>query len=219
MVLATPEAEAAFGFVADAAMAPSGRLDPSGGAVCWETIDCVAWGSFSGSLPSPVGTPAAPAGIPDGMALRRTIAPGCPTLLEPGDDHDSGTDFTAVFPGPRPNSAPPSERPCPASGGGGGGTGAGGGGDSPRGAPDTVLRHAPAKRGRDRTPTFRFAADEAGVGFECSLDGRRFHPCASPFTTKPLAPGHHGFRVRARDDSGQVDPSPAAFGFRILLRS
>jgi hypothetical protein len=113
MVLATPEAEAQFGFLADTAITPSGQLDPGGGAVCWEQIDCVAWGNFSGSLPSPAGSPAAPAGIPDGMALRRTIAPGCATLLEPGDDRDSSaTDFVPAFPAPRPNAVAPSERPA-----------------------------------------------------------------------------------------------------------
>ena len=41
----------------------------AGGAVCWENIDCVSWGSFTGaaSLPSPPGTPAA--AIPTGSAL------------------------------------------------------------------------------------------------------------------------------------------------------
>ena len=113
MVLATPEAESQFGLISDAPLVPSGELDPSGGAVCWENLDCVSWGGFSGSLPSPAGSPAAPGGIPDGMALRRSIAPGCPTLLEPGDDHDnSAADFSVVFPGPRPNSVPPSEHAC-----------------------------------------------------------------------------------------------------------
>jgi hypothetical protein len=100
ILLATAAAESAFGVVPDAAMAPN-QLDPSGGAVCWaETIDCVSWGSFSGSLTSPPGSPATPSGIPDGMALRRTISPGCATLLEPTDDRDdSAADFSPV---PRP---------------------------------------------------------------------------------------------------------------------
>ena len=76
ILTATPEAEAQFNVVADGALFPSGQLDPAGGAVCWESLDCVSWGSFGGSLPSPAGSPAAP--IPDGMALRRTIAPGIP---------------------------------------------------------------------------------------------------------------------------------------------
>jgi hypothetical protein len=219
LVLATPEAEAEFGFLADAAISPPGQLDPAGGAVCWESIDCVAWGSFSGSLPSPAGPPAAPGGIPDGMALRRTIAPGCATLLEPLDDHDnSAADFAAVFPGPRPNATVPSERACGGAVGDGGGNGTSGPGSAARGAPETTLRRKPPRKSRDRTPTFRFVADEAGVSFECHVDARPFRACRSPFTTKALSPGRHSFGVRARGDSGQVDPSPAAYAFRVLRR-
>ncbi|MCW2987459.1 MAG: putative internalin [Solirubrobacterales bacterium] len=213
MVLGTPEAEAEFGFLADTAMSPSG-LDPSGGAVCWESIDCVAWGSFSGFLPSPAG-PAA-AAIPDGMALRRSIAPGCASLLEPTDDHDSGADFSPAFPSPRPNSTPPSERACAGAGLGGG---AGSGPAAPgRGAPGTALERKPAKRSHDRSPTFRFGSDEAGASFECRVDKRPFRPCVSPFTARALGLGRHSFRVRARDDSGQADPSPAAYSFVVLSR-
>jgi hypothetical protein len=217
LVLATPEAEAAFGFLADASLAPSGRLDPGGGAVCWESIDCVAWGSFSGSLPSPAGSPAA--AIPDGMALRRTLAPGCPTLLEPSDDRDnSAADFAPVFPAPRPNSVAPAEHSCGSAGAGGGAGGTGGPAAPGRRAPATTLRRQPAKRSPDRTPTFRFAADEAGAGFECRIDARAFRPCRSRFTTRRLAVGHHAFKVRAVDDSGQTDPSPATCSFTVLPR-
>jgi hypothetical protein len=216
MVLATPAAEAEFGFLGDAPTAASGNLDPAAGAVCWEALDCVSWGAFGGTLPSPAGVPVSPAGIPDGMALRRTIAPGCPTLLEPGDDRDnSAADFSPAFPGPRPNSTLPSEHACagPGDGGPGPGTEAAG-----HGAPATVLRGKPPKRIHDRTPSFRFGADEAGVSFECRLGNRPFRSCRSPFTTRPLAPGRHRFQVRARDDSGQADPSPASYSFRVLPR-
>ena len=213
LVLATPEAEAELGFAADASM-PPGRIDPSGGAVCWEQIDCVAWGSFAGSTPSPAGSAAAPAGIPDGAALRRTIAPGCATLLEPLDDRDdSAADFSPAFPAPRPNSVAPTEHGC-GEGGGGAGPGAAG-----RGAPQTILRRRPARRSRDRTPTFAFAADEAGAEFQCRIDGRPFRVCRSPFTARRLAAGRHTFRVRARDASGQADPSPARYVFRVLPKS
>jgi len=224
LVLATPEAEAQFGIAADAPLSPAGQLDPSGGAVCWETIDCVAWGSFSGSLPSPAGSPAPV--IPDGMALRRTIAPGCPTLLEPTDDHDnSAADFMPVFPAPRPNSVAATERPCESASVGGqspkeGGGGAGGGGGKLAGAPQTTLRSTPAKRGTDRTPTFRFRADQPAADFECRLDRHNYRPCTSPLTLGRLAYGRHRFLVRARDSVEEtlVDPSPASFAFRIVRR-
>lgn len=218
ILLATPGAEAEFGVTADTGLA-AGSLDPNGGAVCWETLDCVAWGSFAGfvgSAPSPVGSPAA--AIPAGMALRRTIAPGCATLLEESDDHDnSAADFSAVFPAPRPNSVTPSERRCPGSSESPFGI-VPGAGSSKKGAPQTTLRSKPGKAIHDRTPTFRFASNEPGSTFQCKFDGKPFRSCHSPFTTKPLALGHHTFEVRARDDSGKRDPSPASYGFRIVAK-
>jgi hypothetical protein len=221
LLLATPQAETQFGVVADAPLAP-GSLSPAGGAVCWESIDCVAWGSFSGTLPSPAGTPAAPAGIPDGMALRRSIARGCGTLLDPPDDDDvSAEDFAAASPLPRPNSVPPTEQACTTSGGsgttgGGGGSGGGGaGGGNGPGAIDTFLRRKPPHRTHDRTPTFRFTASDDGPGFECKLDRKSYRRCRSPFTAKPLTTGRHRFLVRARS-GGEVDPTPASWRFRVL---
>jgi hypothetical protein len=216
ILLATPAAETEFGITADAALM-AGSLDPTGGAVCWENLDCVSWGGFGGfvgAAPSPTGTPAA--AIPPGMALRRTITPGCATLLEASDDHDnSAADFSAVFPAPRPNSATPSERRCPGSNESPFGV-VPGGGTSKKGSPQTTLRRKPGKTIHDRTPTFRFASNEPGSTFQCKLDDKPFRSCRSPFTTKSLALGHHTFKVRARDDSGKLDPSPASYGFRLI---
>lgn len=210
LLLATPQAEAQFGVVADAPLTPA--LSPSGGAVCWEAIDCVSWGSFSGEAASPTGTPAAGAGVPDGMALRRSIARGCPTFLDFEDDHDnSAADFEVVFPKPRPNSVPPTETACSASGGPGGG-----GNPSGQNPPQTFLRKKPPKRTSDRAPTFRFAADETGVRFECRLDRKQFRRCRSPFTPPKLSLGSHRFQVRARDNEGKVDPTPASYRFRVV---
>jgi len=221
LVAATAEAEAEFGFAADAAM-PPGLLDPAGGAVCWESLDCASWGSFSGTTPSPTGSPAAPGGIPDGMALRRTIEPGCPTLLEPGDDHDnSAADFAAVFPGPRPNSVSPSEQACSsqaAAGGGSANPGSGPAGVAKK-RPQTRIRRGPGHSIRDRTPTFRFTSSVAGSTYLCKLDGGRFKRCASPFTAPRLRPGHHVFKVKARAPGGPGDPSPASYDFTLLKSS
>lgn len=205
------------------------NLSPAGGAVCWPQTeppfdDCASWGNFSGQgmLASTDAAPAAPGGIPDGMAIRRSIAPGCGTLLENSDDHDnSATDFGVVAPEPRPNSVAPSEHGCGGSGGSGGGgdsegggpSGSGGGG---KGDPQTTLSGKPAKRTHDRTPTFRFRADKAGRSFECKLDAKSFHPCRSPFTTAKLSFGPHSFKVRARDDSGAKDPTPASYAFTVI---
>jgi hypothetical protein len=98
------------------------------GALCYLSEpgynDCVSWGTFSGNAAlmsnygTSAGTPAE--ALTSGMALRRSIAAGCPTLLEAGDDtNDSASDFSQVAPAPRKNSDTPTEVSC-------GGTGPGG---------------------------------------------------------------------------------------------
>jgi hypothetical protein len=99
----------------------------AGGAVCYLSepgfADCVSWGNFSADnvLMSNYGTsagPPAPA-LVSGMALRRSIAAGCSTLLEASDDtNDSAADFSLTTPAPRSNSGAPIETPCTSSGGG-----------------------------------------------------------------------------------------------------
>jgi hypothetical protein len=219
ILFATPQAEAQFGVTGDLALpAP---LQPSGGAVCWENLDCVSWGAFSGTmLPSPAGTPVATAGIPDGQAIQRTIARGCATALDPADDtNDSAADFSPVMPAPRPNSVSPTEQVCGGTGSGGVGAGGEGTKGNPPGAPRTTLRGKPAKRTRDRTPTFRFSSNESGARYQCKLDAKPFRGCRSPFTAKQLAFGPHTFKVRAVDSGGKADPSPAAYRFKVVRPS
>jgi hypothetical protein len=219
ILMATPEAEAEFGIAADRLLSPSDQLGAGGGAVCWEALDCVSWGNFSGTLPSPAGSPASPGGIPDGMALQRTIAPGCSTQLEPTDDRDnSAVDFSPALPAPRPNSVAPSERGCASGGGSQGGASGGSTGNKggAPGAPQTTLKRKPPRKTHDRTPTFRFSADEAGSTFQCKLDGKPFKPCRSPFTSAKLSLGRHTFAVRARDESGKLDPSAATCSFKVI---
>jgi uncharacterized membrane protein YgcG len=219
ILLATPQAKEQFGVEPDIGLSTPAGFIPSGGAACWEELDCVSWGNFSGSLPSPAGSPASPGGIPDGMALQRTIARGCATNLSPADDTgDSAADFSAVAPQPRPNSVAPTEQACASEGGSGSGSG-NGGGSSGGGAPQTTLRRKPPKRTTDRTPTFRFGSDESGSKFECRLDKHRFRACRSPFSAKTLPFGPHHFQVRARDSQDNVDPTPASYGFRVVRAS
>jgi hypothetical protein len=86
-----------------------------GGALCWETIDCVSWGSFSGDalLPSSAGTPIA-GGLSPLMPSVRNITPGCPTALDAADDtNQSNADFSSMAGyTPRNNSLTPTEVVC-----------------------------------------------------------------------------------------------------------
>lgn len=190
------------GVIADSTHPTLGdAIDPNGGAVCFETIDCVAWGSFTGEgqLPSPTGGPVAPTGIPDGSSVSRSIARGCGTLLEDTDDtNDSASDFSLPAPTPRPNSVSPVETAC----GGGGG------------APDTEIDRGPKRKSSSSKATFRFSSPIAGVGFECQLDRRAYGPCGSPRVFGRVKPGNHAFRVRALLD-GMADPSPAEYRWKV----
>lgn len=182
---------------------PLGPLGP-GGAVCFDTVDCVSWGSFTGTaLPSPPGSPAA--AIPPGSSLTRSIAPGCATLLEADDDtDDSATDFALVAPSPRPNSVAPTEKAC----------GPGGGDDDK--APETEITKAPKKKSEKHKAKFKFTASEPGSSFECKLDRKPYKPCTSPRTVKRLDDGKHKFQVRATDEAGNTDSSPAKAKFKVL---
>ena len=93
----------------------------AGGAVCYLSepgfSDCMSWGNFSANsnlmadYGTSAGTPAS--ALSSGVSLRRSIAAGCPSLLEPGDDTDnSAADFAMASPNPRNNASPPTETPC-----------------------------------------------------------------------------------------------------------
>ena len=58
---------------------------------------------------------------------------------------------------------------------------------------------------------FAFGSDDTDVvRFECSLDAAPFATCTSPFTPgTPPADGTHTLQVRAVDEAGNVDPTPA----------
>lgn len=206
ILFATPAGAAEFGKTADCSLADADRLSPTGGAACWETLDCVSWGSFSGPLPSPAGTPA-PAMTP-GMSLTRSIAAGCSTLFEAGDDtNNSAADFALTSPTPRNNADPADGTPCTGGGGGGGG----GGTDTT--PPQTAITKAPNGKVTKAKVKIRFESDEEGSSFMCKLDKRGFKPCDAPYKTR-VKVGKHTFKVFAIDPSGNADPSPAKVKFK-----
>jgi hypothetical protein len=89
ILFATAAAEAAVPVNADFVIPP--MLDGSSGAACFAGVDCVSWGSFSGTTPSPAGTPFA-GGIPGGESIERG-----------GDTDNSAVDFTTAAPNPQNN--------------------------------------------------------------------------------------------------------------------
>jgi hypothetical protein len=81
-------------------------------------------------------------------------------------------------------------------------------------APRTQINSGPAGLTNDNSPTFGFSSNEV-ASFECRLDGGIYSACSSPLTTAPLPDGPHSFEVRATDQAGQTDPSPASRSFTV----
>jgi hypothetical protein len=75
------------------------------------------------------------------------------------------------------------------------------------GAPDTVTTSTSAN--------FAFSSNEAGASFECALDSGSYEPCTSPKDYSDLSVGAHEFRVRAVDEAGNRDGSPATHSWTV----
>ena len=85
-------------------------------------------------------------------------------------------------------------------------------------APQTQITLAPALRSRKRARFEFTGADKtsapAALAFECSLDAAAFAPCASPAAYR-LRAGRHSLAVRAMDEAGNVDASPAVHTWKV----
>ncbi len=55
-----------------------------------------------------------------------------------------------------------------------------------------------------------------GLTFECSIDSAIFEVCNSPIIIDSLKPGEHTFEVRAIDQSGNIDETPAQFRWIVI---
>jgi hypothetical protein len=67
------------------------------------------------------------------------------------------------------------------------------------------------------TATFRFGSSASGAKFTCSLDGKSYKGCSSPFEVKGLKPGKHVFRVLA-EVKGAAGARPAVVRFSVSAR-
>jgi hypothetical protein len=181
-------------------------IPAAGGAACWNAkgipADCVAWGNFSGgsalqtATGTTVGSPVSPAGITAGKAIRRSIAPGCSTLLEESDDtNDSAADFAEVTPAPRDNASAITEMTCP-------------------GPPNTAIDERPPAVSEATTALFTYEAPTA-TSYECRLDSASFSSCSSSgIEYTELTAGSHSFQVRGVNLAGP-DPTPASYGWQV----
>lgn len=74
--------------------------------------------------------------------------------------------------------------------------------------PETVIDEAPSGTTTARTARIEFSSDDPAAGFECRIDGE-FESCSSPLELSGLEPGAHGVRIRAVNQRGMADPTPA----------
>jgi hypothetical protein len=81
--------------------------------------------------------------------------------------------------------------------------------------PNTRIVRAPVRITFDRIAKFRFASTEPQSRFQCKIDGEKWRGCATPYKRKVSRGAKHLFKVRAIDRFGNVDPSPARFGWRV----
>ena len=95
-----------------------------------------------------------------------------------------------------------------------------GGGPCDEIAPETAITKGPKKKLKTRKERrrakakFTFASNEPGTRFECSVDGAALTACESPFKVKTKK-GKHLFQVRATDQAGNVDATPASREWKV----
>src|SRR5436190_8453344 len=202
VLFASASAQADFSKSAGYTLDAGDHIANAGGAVCYISglagfKDCVSWGNFSGNLNSvsPTGGNVDPAGIPDTKAIRRSIARGCPTLLEAPDDTNNPSNWGNVTPAPLNNADTPPEHRCP----------------------NTTITKAPKRRTTDRTPTIKLKSSQNPAHFKCKLDSKPYKRCTSPDTLPKLKRGRHVFKVRAFA-GGTFDPTPATARFKVVRR-
>ncbi len=82
-------------------------------------------------------------------------------------------------------------------------------------APNTTLSHnqgeIPPLFSSSTSATFNFSGADTPAGpisFECQIDNGSWNACTSPRTFTGLVNKSYTFRVRARDQAGNLDPSP-----------
>ncbi len=81
--------------------------------------------------------------------------------------------------------------------------------------PQTTITHHPAATVHLSTAVFSFMSSQRGSTFLCSVDRKPLATCTSPKRYQGLRAGRHVFVVRAEDPAGNVDPTPAAWHWKV----
>ena len=83
--------------------------------------------------------------------------------------------------------------------------------------PDTAITSASGGK-QSLTYTFTGSDNNSPSGtltFQCKLDASAFQACTSAKTIAPIAGGRHTVQVRAIDQAGNIDPTPAVKEIRV----
>jgi len=89
--------------------------------------------------------------------------------------------------------------------------------------PDASITSHPESPSTSTAFSFTFVATEAGSIFECSMNGGAWNVCTSPYNDSIVyavcstcrADIQMSFAVRAKDQAGNNDPTPASYGWTI----
>lgn len=81
--------------------------------------------------------------------------------------------------------------------------------------PNTVITKKPPRSTKARKATIAFKSTKGDSTFQCKVDKKGWKSCASPLRLKKLKPGKHTVLVRAIDNSGRRDASPAKVTWKI----
>lgn len=87
--------------------------------------------------------------------------------------------------------------------------------------PDTIITSAPPAQDDRTTATFEFSVNPPGpeaVSFECSLNSQAYAACTNRHSVS-VGDGRHIFSVRARDQAGNVDETPAVHAWSVDSRA
>jgi hypothetical protein len=83
--------------------------------------------------------------------------------------------------------------------------------------PQTAIDDGPSGLTNWSEPSFEYSSPDERAGFECSVDRAPFERCGylHEKIEPALTDGPHRFEVRAVDESGTVDPTPALRSFTV----
>ena len=84
-----------------------------------------------------------------------------------------------------------------------------------RTAPQTTIDSSPSNPTGSTGATFNFSSSEGGSTFQCRIDGGSWTSCTSPQNYASLSDASHTFDVRATDQAGNQDASPASYTWLV----